>query len=110
DGSAIAVTVTAGAPRLSGCRLIHNRFSAMEISGISRPVVEHSRLEGATSGGVLIMGKAQPRFTGNLFVDLRPFHIQSSSAYRIDARGNVWTPAATASTVLGDVDYSDVPE
>jgi hypothetical protein len=82
----------------------------MEISGISHPLIEHSRLEGATSGGVLIMGKAQPKFSGSQFINMKPVHIQSSSAYRIDARGNTWQPAASATGVMGDVDYSGAVE
>ncbi|MDQ6992824.1 MAG: DUF799 family lipoprotein [Mariprofundus sp.] len=106
DGAAIAITVTAGAPEIADSTLIHNRYSAMEISGVSRPVVRNCRLEGASSGGVLIMGKAQPRFTGTSFKGMKPFHIQSMSPYRIDARHNKWEPAPSASTIMGDVDYS----
>lgn len=105
DGAAIAITVTAGAPEIMDSTLMNNRYSAMEISGVSRPLISGSRLEGATSGGVLIMGKAQPRFKRTSFKEMKPFHIQSMSPYRIDARGNSWYPAPSASTIMGDVDY-----
>lgn len=106
DGAAIGIRIDRGAPLIDHCRIVHSQFNAMDIGGMSRPQIRNSVIDGATSSGVLISGKAQPQFHGNRFANNQPFHMQSGSSYRIDARGNQWQPAASPSTILGNVDYA----
>jgi len=106
NGAQLGLTITRGNPSIRHCRILNSQFSALDIRGVSRPEISDSEIRGATSGAVLISGKAQPVFHGNTFTNNEPFHIQSGSPYRIDARGNHWQPAASAGTILGNVDYS----
>jgi hypothetical protein len=104
-GAGIPVTISAGSPGIIDCRLIDNRFSALEISGASRPLIRNTEIDRSSSGGVVISDHAQPRFEKNTFRNNRPFHILSSSPYRLFAKDNLWEPAASDKTVIGNVDY-----
>ncbi|RMH52193.1 MAG: hypothetical protein D6682_02440 [Zetaproteobacteria bacterium] len=104
--AAIAFTIQAGAPRIHRCRIIDSRYSAFDIQGVSRPQILENEIAGASSGAVVVSGRAQPVLHGNLLHDNQPFHLQNGSVYRIDATGNRWRPPAGPTTILGDVDYS----
>lgn len=104
-GAGIPITVSAGNPVIIDSRLMENRFSALEISGTSRPLVRNTEINRSSSGGVIISGHAQPRFEKNTFRNNRPFHILSSSPYRLFAKENLWEPAASEKTVIGNIDY-----
>ena len=104
-GCGIPVTISAGSPGIIDCRLIDNRFSALEISGDSRPLIRNTEINTSSSGGVVVSDHAQPRFENNTFRNNRPFHILSSSPYKIFAKDNYWEPAASEKTVIGNVNY-----
>ncbi|MBF0589073.1 MAG: DUF799 family lipoprotein [Magnetococcales bacterium] len=104
-GGGIPIQITAGSPQILDSRLLKSLYSALEISGSSRPLIRGCEIQGSGAGGVVVEGKAQPRFEGNRFLENKPVHMQNGSEYRIDARGNSWQPSASVSTVLGAVDY-----
>lgn len=104
-GCGIPVAISAGSPGIIDCRLVENRFSALEISGTGRPLIRNTEINTSSSGGVVVSDHAQPRFENNAFRNNRPFHIISGSPYRIYAKDNLWEPAATEKTVIGNVEY-----
>lgn len=104
-GAGIPIQVRAGAPVIRNCSLVASQFNAMVIGGAARPTIENCDIEGARASGVIIEGQAQPVLHNNRFVGNEPFHLQNGSNYQIDARSNTWEPAASPSTILGDVTY-----
>ncbi|MBF0589914.1 MAG: DUF799 family lipoprotein [Magnetococcales bacterium] len=105
-GGDIPVVVQAGTPMILDSQFLSNTYSAMEIGGSSRVVVRGCEIRGSSSAGVIVKGQAQPQFTGNVFAENSPFHMQSSSPYELNARDNSWKPAASRTTVLGNVDFA----
>ncbi|EWH10289.1 fibronectin type III [Catenovulum agarivorans DS-2] len=104
-GADVALTIQAGKPHISQCEFVGNRFSALDISGTANVWVEQSKIQGSNTAGVIVSGHAQVTFKQTSFADNQPFHIQSSSIYPVDAKGNFWSPAASQATVLGEVNY-----
>ncbi|MBF0621571.1 MAG: DUF799 family lipoprotein [Magnetococcales bacterium] len=105
SGGDLPIVITAGAPMILDSQLLNNTYSALEIGGSSRPVIRGCEIRGSNAAGVVVKEQAQPQFTGNNFAENSPFHIQSSSPYKLNARDNSWTPKATNITVLGNVDF-----
>lgn len=104
-GGGIPIEIVAGQPLISDSRIIDSEFNALIISGTARPIIRNCEISGANFSAVLISGQAQPTFTNNRFINNQPFHIQNSSNYQIDARQNQWDPAASPTSILGDVNY-----
>ncbi|MDP6136135.1 MAG: DUF799 family lipoprotein [Arenicellales bacterium] len=104
-GGGIPIEIVTGQPLISNSRIIDSEFNALNISGTARPIIRDCEISGAKTSGVLISGQAQPTFTNNRFLNNEPFHIQNGSTYQIDAKQNQWDPAASPTSILGDVSY-----
>lgn len=104
-GGGIQVAITDGSPQISDSLFLGSAYSAFDISGVSKPVITGCQIKGSGSSGIVITDKAQPKLTGNHFVENTPFHIQSSSSYVVSAVGNTWMPSASELTILGNVQY-----
>ena len=102
-GAGIPIQVMAGSPTISDCILKDSAFNALTIDGSARPVLRGNTFEGAKASGVVVSGQSQPTFSGNKFVNNDPFHLQNGSTYQLDLSDNEFEPAASAMTVLGDV-------
>ncbi|WP_016954448.1 GNA1162 family protein [Catenovulum agarivorans] len=105
SGADVALTIQAGKPHISQCEFTGNQFSALDISGTANVWVEQSKIQGSNTAGVIVSGHAQVTFKQTSFADNQPFHIQSSSIYPVEAKGNFWSPDASQMTVLGEVNY-----
>jgi hypothetical protein len=101
----IPIQITAGKPLIGNCSLINSAFNALTISGSARPVIRNCIITGAKASGVIVSGQAQPVFQNNQFANNDPFHVQNGSSYPVDMRDNTFTPAASNTTILGDVTY-----
>lgn len=104
-GGGIQVAITDGSPQITDSLFLGSAYSAFDISGVSKPVITGCQIKGSGSSGIIITDKAQPKLTGNHFVENVPFHIQSSSSYVISALGNTWMPSASELTIMGNVQY-----
>lgn len=101
----IGVSIEAGAPQFNGVSFVNNQYNAVLISGSSAPNFNQCHFEGSLTAGVVISDYAKPIFKDSMFKNNRPFHIQSSAVYPANAEGNRWEPAASTSSILGDVRY-----
>ena len=101
----IPIVITKGSPNLMNCQILNSVYSAIEIQESSKPMITQSVINGSHTGGIIIMDHAQPQLNHNQFIKNKPFHIQSSSPYLINARDNSWDPEASSKTILGNVDY-----
>jgi hypothetical protein len=106
-GGGLPVRILAGRPLIETSRFLDNRFSALSLAGTARPTIRACRIRGAGSSGVVVEGQAQPVFIGNSFEENNPFHLQNGSSYQIDLSDNTFVPAASSTTVLGDVLFGE---
>jgi hypothetical protein len=104
-GAGTAIKISAGSPLIADSILAESQFSAIDISGVARPVIRTTQISGAKTSGVSVSGQAQPVFKNNRFIDNEPFQLQNGSTYQVDATENQWQPAASNMTILGDVIY-----
>ncbi len=105
SNAGIPIQITAGNPLIGDCVLANSAFNALSISGSARPIIRNCTLSDAKASGVIVSGQAQPTFEKNTFSNNDPFHLQNGSTYQVDIRDNVFEPAASDMTVLGDVNY-----
>jgi len=99
------VVINVGQPSFDSVSFTGNQYSAVSISGYAAPIFQDCRFEGSQMAAMVISDYAKPVIVASEFVDNKPFHIQSSAVYPVSAEGNSWSPAASASTVLGEVKY-----
>ncbi len=106
EKAGIAISILAGHPIIESCQLIDSQFSAIEVSGVSSPEIHHCLIEGAQANGILISAKAKVLLHHNSFKKLSPFHVMNMSSYAVEAHDNTWVPAASATSIMGKIQYT----
>lgn len=106
DNANLPIEILAGTPTISGASIM-GAFNAITISGSARPLIKDSLVSGSQASGVIISGQAQPTLRGNQFANNEPFHLQNGSNYEVDIRANKFSPAASATTLLGQFKYEE---
>lgn len=105
ERAAIAMDIRSGSAEVKGAVFNNTEHSALHISGSASPRFEACTVAGSNTSGVVIENHAKPVFSGCTFSGNEPFHIQSTSIYEVNAEGNTWQPAASSTTILGQVRY-----
>ena len=105
ERAGIAVDVRSGSAEIVNSTFTDSEYSALNITGSASPIFRDCVIEGSNTSGVVVENHAKPVFSGCRFSGNQPFHIQSTSIYEVNAEGNSWEPAASSSTILGEVRY-----
>ncbi len=105
ERAGIAMDIRGGSALVKGAVFNNTEHSALHISGSASPRFESCTIAGSNTSGVVIEHHAQPVFSQCTFSGNQPFHMQSTSIYEINAEGNTWQPAASPSSILGQVRY-----
>lgn len=100
-----ALVIKKGSPVLSLITMENSRFSGLEISGDAKVEIDRCLIDGSNTSGVIVTDYARLKMTNCQFKNNQPFHIQSSSVYEVIIENSQWSPAASASTILGNVKY-----
>jgi parallel beta-helix repeat protein len=101
----VALEILQGSPNLKALEFVGSTYSALAISGSASPSIVECTINGSNTSGVVIENHARPIFRNCSFENNQPFHIQSTSIYEVKAIGNTWVPAASPTTILGQVRY-----
>jgi hypothetical protein len=79
-------------PELTAVRITGSSQAGLLLQDGARPQVSCCRIQGNRGMGGLIMEGAglAPHFRDNVFLDNRPFHVQSFTPLQVDLSGNWW--------------------
>lgn len=105
QNAGIGVQMTQGNAVLKDCQFLSSQYSALVLSGGASMRVERCVLDGSNTSGVVLSDNAKLILRETELRHHLPFHIQNSSVFSVDARQNTWQPAASATSILGNVRY-----
>ena len=99
----IGIAIKSGQPLLEAIEIIGSKFTAVMIEGEANVTLRHCLIDGSNTSGVVVSDFAKLKVNDCTIRNNFPFHIQNASSYEIDATGNTWDPAASATNLLGKI-------
>lgn len=99
----IGIAIKSGQPLLEAIEIIGSKFTALMIEGEANVTIRHCLIDGSNTSGVVVSDFAKLKINDCTIRNNFPFHIQNASSYEIDATGNTWDPAASATNLLGNI-------
>ncbi|MFT6778747.1 MAG: hypothetical protein ACJAV1_002689 [Paraglaciecola sp.] len=101
----IAIEVLAGRATVTNSAITDSKYSAIVVSNSAVLNIDNCLLRGSNTSGMVVTDQARLKVTNTKFENNFPFHLQSSSIYELEATENIWIPAPSPMTILGNIRY-----